>query len=71
MATRLTLAAAIAALGIGLAGAAGAEPAGYNPQTAPGTASGTAAPHFDGSDGDAPIIHRPAPRLGEGSGNAG
>ncbi|TCZ61169.1 hypothetical protein [Roseicella aquatilis] len=70
MATRLTLAAAIAALGIGLAGAAGAAPAGYNPQTAPGTASGTAAPHFDGSDEGGPVVHRAAPRPGEGTRDA-
>lgn len=70
MANRLTLAAAIAALGIGLAGAAGAAPGGYNPQTAPGTASGTAAPHVDGSDGDGPVVHRAAPRPGEGTRDA-
>lgn len=68
MATRLILAAAIAALG--LAGAAGAAPAGYNPQTAPGIASGTAAPHFDGSDGAGPVVHRAAPRPGEGTRDA-
>jgi hypothetical protein len=69
MATRFAIA-ALAALGIGLAGGAGAAPAAYNPQSTPGAASGLAAPHFDGSDGDGPVVHRPAPRPGEGTRDA-
>ena len=50
--TALTL---MAALGSGAAMAQG------NPQSAPGSVSGRAAPHIDGSSGSGPELHRPVP----------
>ena len=79
MVTRTFLPAAFVAVGLGIAGAACASPSPreasaisgtYNPLVAPGAASGDAAAHFDGADGAGPIVHRPAPRPGEGTRDA-
>lgn len=45
----------LAAFGAGTALAQG------NPQSAPGSASGRAAPHFDGPTGAGQEVHRPVP----------
>ena len=41
--------------------AAGAASAQGNPQSLPGSASGRAAPHFDGPTGGGQEVHRPLP----------
>ena len=79
MAIRSFLAASLAALSLGVVGTACAMPSSrdapamvgtYNPLMAPGAASGSAAAHIDGVDGTGPIVHRPAPRPGEGTRDA-
>ena len=54
--------ATLAALGLtlGLTDLALAQPSAY-PQSLPGNAGGAAPPHFDGTAGDGPFVHRSVP----------